>query len=194
MGGEWFLQLHSRKAARPRGSQGENELSLTFNFTARDSDGDTASSTFQVKVVDDVLTIGTPAAGTVEEEQRQVEGSGNDDNQGTDDRDTAQNLDVTTHQTGGSLDINWGSDNANDANGQPGDRSVVFTSANVQVANAYGNGITSLGDAVKTAVLSNGTLIGYVGNTAPTSINSDKVVFYASVSTATRRAATASRL
>lgn len=160
----------------------ENELSLTFNFTARDSDGDTASSTFQVKVVDDVLTIGTPAAGTVEEEQRQVEGSGNDDNQGTDDRDTAQNLDVTTHQTGGSLDINWGSDNATDANGQPGDRSVVFTSANVQVANAYGNGITSLGDAVKTAVLSNGTLIGYVGNPAPTSINSDKVVFYASVS------------
>ncbi len=59
---------------------------------------------------------------------------------------------------------------------------MVFTSANVQVANAYGNGITSLGDAVKTAVLSNGTLIGYVGNTAPTSINSDKVVFYASVS------------
>ncbi|MBC2773520.1 tandem-95 repeat protein [Rhizobium sp. AQ_MP] len=163
---------------------GENELTLTFNFTARDSDGDTASSTFQVKVVDDILTIGTPVGGIVEEEQREVSGRGNEDNEGTDDRDTAQNPDVTTHRTGGSLDINWGSDKANDANGQPGDRSVVFSTATVAVADAYGSTITSLGEAVKTAILSNGTLIGYTGNSVPSSISSDRVVFYATVSDA----------
>ena len=163
---------------------GENELTLTFNFTARDSDGDTASSTFQVKVVDDILAIGTPVGGIVEEEQREVSGRGNEDNEGTDDRDTAQNPDVTTHRTGGSLDINWGSDKANDANGQPGDRSVVFSTATVAVADAYGSTITSLGEAVKTAILSNGTLIGYTGNSVPSSISSDRVVFYATVSDA----------
>jgi T1SS-143 domain-containing protein len=159
---------------------GENELTLTFNFTAKDSDGDTASSTFSVKVVDDVLTIGTPDVGIVEEEQREVAGRGNDENQGTDDRDTAQSLDVTTHRIDGSLNINWGSDNANDGS-QPGDRSVAFTNATVQVANANGDGITSLGETVKTGFI-NGTLVGYTGNGVPSSLGSDRIVFFATVS------------
>ncbi|TCM59394.1 hypothetical protein EV291_1842, partial [Rhizobium sp. BK068] len=38
----------------------ENPLSLTFNYTATDSDGDTASNTFTVNVVDDQPVIGKP--------------------------------------------------------------------------------------------------------------------------------------
>ncbi|MGF0538176.1 DUF5801 repeats-in-toxin domain-containing protein, partial [Agrobacterium sp. ES01] len=92
---------------------GENALSLTFNFTASDSDGDTATGSFVVNVVDDVPLIDASAieSGVVEEEQRAVAGPGNEDRGGLGDDDRLFNYDVTTNKTGGTLAIAWGADN-----------------------------------------------------------------------------------
>ncbi|MBC2775942.1 hypothetical protein H6M51_24155, partial [Rhizobium sp. AQ_MP] len=73
--------------ATNEGTGVENDLSLTFNYTATDSDGDTITGSFTVDVQDDVASIGTPfAGGVVEEEQRQVAGDGNEDRGGDGDR------------------------------------------------------------------------------------------------------------
>jgi T1SS-143 domain-containing protein len=51
------------------GSNSTNDsLTLNFGFTAKDSDGDTAKSSFSVTVVDDQPIAHTGAASTVEEE------------------------------------------------------------------------------------------------------------------------------
>ncbi|WP_426125314.1 DUF5801 repeats-in-toxin domain-containing protein, partial [Pararhizobium sp. PWRC1-1] len=90
--------------------------------------------------------------------------------------------------SGVSLNINWGSDNAN--LGGTNDRSVAFTANNntpaVVVSGTYGATLTSLGLAVSTTLI-NGVLVGYTGETAPTAITGEgsaNVVFYASVSDA----------
>ncbi|ACI93156.1 vcbS [Afipia carboxidovorans OM5] len=152
---------------------GENSLTLTFNYTATDSDGDTSNSQFKVTVVDDVPTLdSTPIpTRTVEEEQWVVVGAGNEDNNGAGDADHVDlNFpfihDDTTEKATGSLGINWGADNANDNNGEPGDRSVQF----VNVADPAG--LTSRGEAVHYKVFTvNGeqTLVAYTG-TAPTTL------------------------
>ncbi len=98
--------------------EGENDLTLTFGYTATDSDGDKASSTFTVTVKDDVVTIGKPEGGDVDEDGL-IPLRGNPFGPG----DTTQ-LDGST--TTKSLAISWGADNANDGDGQPGDRSVAF--------------------------------------------------------------------
>jgi hypothetical protein len=64
--------------------------------------------------------------GIVEEEQKQVAGDGNEGTEGEGDADSfggflgLQFRDRTTHETGGSLSISWGSDDANDGNGPAG--------------------------------------------------------------------------
>ncbi|QRM57315.1 VCBS domain-containing protein [Sinorhizobium sp. BG8] len=148
----------------------ENSLSLTFGYTATDSDGDTSSNTFTVNVVDDVPERGEEVRGTVEDE---AVNNGNDED------------DSLSASTGGSLNISWGSDDANA--GGSNDRSVAFTSADVAVAGASGETLTSLGQTVHFAVLADGTLIGYTGETAPTAATgegSKGVVFYATLSDA----------
>jgi T1SS-143 domain-containing protein len=147
---------------------GENSLSLTFNYTATDSDGDTSSNTFTVNVVDDAPVANVGTASTVEDEA--VNG-GNNEVDG-----------LAAGVSGVSLNINWGSDNANA--GGLNDRSVAFTSTTVAVSGASGEALTSLGLAVKT-VLIDGVLVGYTGETAPTAVTgegSGNVVFFASVS------------
>ncbi|WP_395517875.1 beta strand repeat-containing protein, partial [Pseudorhizobium flavum] len=160
------------------GANGENDLSLSFGYTATDSDGDTVTGRFTVDVRDDVATIGAPfAGGIVEEEQKQVAGDGNEGTEGEGDADSfggflgLQFRDRTTHETGGSLSISWGSDDANDGNGQPGDRSVQFGPD--AVANLTALNLTSDGDAIKyTTVTVSGqqVLLAYTGNVIPTTV------------------------
>ncbi|MGX9393321.1 T1SS-143 repeat domain-containing protein [Nitrobacteraceae bacterium UC4446_H13] len=160
------------------GLNNENELTLTFNYTATDSDGDTSSNTFTVAVVDDVATLANAniAGGFVEEEQDSVAGPGNEDFGGTNDADSGVTVfglpvvlnDATTAKASGSLGINWGADNVNDHNGQPGDRSVQF----VNVADPAN--LTSRGEVVHYAVLTSSsgqpTLVAYTGGSVPGSV------------------------
>ncbi len=154
-----------------KASGANNEDVLTFNFTAtaRDSDGDIVRNSFQVNVIDDSPIANPGAASTVEDE------SVNSGNNETEDGYSAKAEHV-------SLTIQWGADNANDGNGQPGDRAVAFSNANVTVVGEAGNSLTSLGVAVHTAILANGALVGYTGNTAPTTTGAGNVVFFATVS------------
>ncbi|WP_426123624.1 DUF5801 repeats-in-toxin domain-containing protein, partial [Pararhizobium sp. PWRC1-1] len=147
----------------------ENNLSLTFGYTATDSDGDKSSNTFTVNIVDDVPVANAGTASTVEDEA--VNGGNNEPG----------DL-LSAGVSGVSLNINWGSDNAN--LGGTNDRSVAFTNAAVAVSGASSTALTSLGLVVKT-VLIDGVLVGYTGETAPTAVTgqgSSNVVFYASVS------------
>ncbi|WP_426240680.1 beta strand repeat-containing protein, partial [Pararhizobium sp. DWP1-1-3] len=151
------------------GTNGENSLSLTFNYTATDSDGDKSSNTFTVGVIDDAPVANVGTGSTVEDEA--VNGGNNEDD------------DFSAAVTGVSLNINWGSDNANA--GGLNDRSVAFTNATVAVSGAHGATLTSLGLAVTTTVLPDGTLVGYTGPTAPTALTgegSGNLVFFAKVS------------
>ncbi|MCZ7531628.1 MAG: hypothetical protein M5U31_15605, partial [Acidimicrobiia bacterium] len=144
---------------------GENTLSLTFNYTATDSDGDTASNTFTVDVVDDVALIGTPQNGTVEEEQLVVEGDGLED--GTpnpQDADFGISFNQTTQRATGTLAVAWGSDDANDNDGQPGDRSIAFVGT--MEADLAALNLTSRGDALsytRIAVTGGEVLLAYTG-------------------------------
>jgi T1SS-143 domain-containing protein len=149
----------------------QNTLSLTFNYTATDGDGDPSSSTFTVNVVDDVPIADSGDTSMVEDEGLP---GGNDEEDGV----------GGAAVSGVSLNIAWGADNGNDGNGQPGDRSVAFTNADVTVVGAYGETLTSLGQQVRFAILATGELVGYTGETAPTAISGPNVVFYASLSDA----------
>ena len=150
---------------------GENSLSLTFNYTATDSDGDTNANTFTVNVVDDQPIAGTGTASTVEDEA--VDG-GNQEIE-------SPNLGASV--SGVALNILWGSDDANDGNGQPGDRSVAFTNNSVAVSGAYnGASLTSLGQPVSFTILSTGEIVGYTGSPVPTTTGAANVVLFSSLS------------
>ncbi|MGP9811308.1 T1SS-143 repeat domain-containing protein [Rhodopseudomonas sp. NSM] len=151
----------------------EDTLSFTFTFTARDGDGDIARDTFTVNVIDDSPVANTGTASRVEDESL---AGGNNETE-------APNLGASVSNV--SLNIAWGADDANDNDGQPGDRSVAFGSANVAISGAYqGTTLTSFGVAVHTTVLSNGTLVGYTGATVPASTSASNVVFFATLSDA----------
>ncbi|MDB5601393.1 MAG: hypothetical protein JWN71_3437, partial [Xanthobacteraceae bacterium] len=150
---------------------GENTLTLTFNYTATDSDGDPSASTFQINVVDDVPVAGVGTASIVEDE---AVNSGNNETEAPNLLGAVSNV---------SLNIAWGSDNANDGNGQPGDRSVAFTNNSVVVLGAHGEALTSLGQTVSFIVLSSGELVGYTGD-APTTVSAENVVLVATLSDA----------
>ncbi|PLK71645.1 hypothetical protein C0V73_05890 [Rhizobium sp. TH135] len=117
----------------PDGST-EDDITIEFPFTAQDSDGDQASSSFTVTVNDDSPVIdvptdedGEPVYGVVEEEQRDVAGNGNEDTTGEYDGDyynrgsneqrsfgdgpgKGRFVDETTNVARGSLGISWGAD------------------------------------------------------------------------------------
>ncbi|MGF9562975.1 VCBS domain-containing protein [Neorhizobium sp. JUb45] len=167
---------------------GADSLSLTFDYKATDSDGDAITGQFIVSVADDVATIGTPYAdGTVEEEQQQVAGIGNEDRDGEGDQDTRRD-DATTHVATGTLAIYWGADSANDTDGQPGDRSVAFTTAGIEALKAQN--LTSDGKAISYTTITVGgqpTLVAYyTGTVAPTAppsnANSANIVFSVTLS------------
>ncbi|NKJ37393.1 VCBS domain-containing protein [Rhizobium sp. SG570] len=149
-------------------AKGSDAIKLTFGYTATDSDGDSATNTFTVTVADDKPVAATGDAGSVTEGAL---ASGNENpHVGTDA--------VTT----GSLNISWGADNANTDQSGAGDRSVAFTSATVAAQGQDGEALSSHGIAVHTALLADGTLVGYTGEAAPTAISASNVVFYATVS------------
>ena len=149
-------------------AKGSDAIKLTFGYMATDSDGDTATNSFTVTVVDDkpVATVGD--AGSV------TEGaviSGNETPHVETDA-------ITT----GSLNISWGADNANTGQGGADDRSVTFTSADVSTQGQDGETLSSHGLAVHTVLLADGTLVGYTGEAAPAATTASNVVFYATVS------------
>ncbi|MGY5812094.1 T1SS-143 repeat domain-containing protein [Rhizobium sp. LEGMi198b] len=149
-------------------AKGSDAITLTFGYTATDSDGDTATNTFTITVADDKPVAATGDAGSVTEGAL---ASGN------------ENPHVETDAiTTGSLNISWGADNANTNNGGAGDRSVAFTDASVTTQGQDGEALSSHGLAVHTAILADGTLVGYTGETAPTATSASNVVFYATVS------------
>ena len=150
------------------GATNEDVLNFNFTFTARDGDGDAVKSGFTVKVIDDSPVRGAETRSTVEDESTASNGNNEDDGYLA----SVQNA---------ALNIKWGADDANNGSGGAGDRSVAFTNSTVSIANAYGQTLTSLGLAVKTVLL-DGVLIGYTGDTAPTSTGASNVVFHASVS------------
>ncbi|MFL0691308.1 MAG: hypothetical protein ACJLUP_03970 [Agrobacterium tumefaciens] len=152
------------------GQSGINDvLRLNFGVVIADNDNDAVTGSFSIDILDDAPTVSLGATGTAEDESLV---GGNDENE------EAGLSAVAT----GSLNVNWGADNNND--GLLSDRSVVFTNAIVGVTGASGSALTSLGEAVSTAVLPNGTLVGYTGDTVPTAATAENVVFFATLSDA----------
>ncbi|MET3898966.1 T1SS-143 domain-containing protein [Devosia sp. UYZn731] len=115
---------------------GTDTKALDFGFVAKDADGDTASSSFTVNVLDDHLSLGSVGVRYVEEEALP---HGNNDASPLDVEvdGVIANLGPIGSEIGASLNIAWGNDNGNSAvnggyNGTQvmGDRSVVFASGN----------------------------------------------------------------
>ena len=151
----------------------EDNIRLTFNFAARDFDGDTASSTFTVVVDDDAPVLGT--ADTIKVDEEGLSTIGNTDAEHTYPGD----LTGTAVSGVGNLNIAWGADdNDNVGPSNAINRNVVFSGVDqvnaataFSVANNANINLTSDGQAVHLWVSSDGrTLYGYVGNN-PTSFS-----------------------
>ncbi|MBB6488790.1 DUF5801 repeats-in-toxin domain-containing protein, partial [Rhizobium lusitanum] len=155
-------------------AKGSDAIKLTFGYTATDSDGDKSSNSFSVTVADDKPVAGTGDAGSVNEGA--LPGGNENPHLATDAIAT------------GSLNISWGADNGNTNQGGAGDRSVAFTNANVTAEGQDGEGLSSHGQVVHTVLLADGTLVGYTGEVAPTTVLDGEgsvksnVVFYATLS------------
>ncbi|MCB1490546.1 MAG: hypothetical protein KDJ77_01880, partial [Rhodobiaceae bacterium] len=129
---------------------GADDLQLFFTFTATDSDGDTATDSFNVAVTDDVPVILTPSDSNL-------------------DADVLVTPDALDDTVSGSLGIDWGADDANPTSGSGlGDRAVGFTddltaANNVTVEHNGGAVVlTSNGEAVNFGFIG-ATLVGYTG-------------------------------
>ena len=133
------------------------DIKFSFDFTARDGDGDTIPGQFTVTAHDDVPSIGTSSIGNVSEDGP---------------------LGLTT----APLAIDWGADNSNVAGA---DRALLFTNATVVVADPDGTAValTSYGQAVQVGFIG-AVLVGYTG-TAPLTVGDANVVFTASLSDVT---------
>jgi T1SS-143 domain-containing protein len=146
---------------------GENNLNLTFNFTATDFDGDTSSNTFIVTVNDDVPIAHTGDSGFIDEGNA----SGGNDNHGHD------GFGPQFPSVTGDLNIYWGADNALSA------RSVSFTNASVAVTDDNHHtisGLTADGVPVLYTFIGN-VLVGYTGAT-PLTATAGNVVFNVTLS------------
>jgi T1SS-143 domain-containing protein len=148
------------------GTGQSNALSLKLGFTATDSDGDAATGNFTVTINDDNgrPTIGSPVAGTVDEDG--LTG-------GNTAAATGDVLGANVAATG-SLAISWGAD---DNNSGSVNRAVVFSGVtNGQNASSDAGLLKVDGAQVKYWVVGN-TLYGYTGsnpvnsNTAPAAAN-----------------------
>ncbi len=148
----------------------EDNIDLTFNFTATDSDGDTVDSSFTVAVDDDSPVIGTPEDALVDEDDLAgppndlAVGNNNDVATGDDATVTNATVDTDSDETtvGGSLDIDFGADDANavENGGTPsgdGDRAVTFNASTITALNLLN--LTSEGDALSYAITGNGTVL-----------------------------------
>ncbi|MES0810626.1 DUF5801 repeats-in-toxin domain-containing protein [Roseibium sp. SCPC15] len=167
----------------------EDDIALTFDFTATDSDGDSASSSFQITVDDDspVLT-GDVRFSQVDEEGLAGGNVGESypDNEGDYATGGARD-DATT--SGRSLNISWGADDANStvdggASTGNGDRSVEFASADVLVSRGTTelDALTSRGETVEFRLEDNGAkLVGYVASSTFNG-GSERVVFEVTLS------------
>ncbi|EEA96916.1 DUF5801 repeats-in-toxin domain-containing protein [Pseudovibrio sp. JE062] len=128
----------------------EEDLLLDFSFTAKDSDGDTASGSFRVVVNDDLLEIGSPLASTVDEDGLL---DGNKDSASGDAAATSASVSDV------SLDINWGADD--------GVRTITFASNSVLPAGLASDGVPlvytlSQGDTVLTATKAGSSEVVFV--------------------------------
>lgn len=148
----------------------EDNIDLVFNFTATDSDGDTADSSFTVTIDDDATVIGTPEDALVDEDD--LAGAPNGD-LATGNMDTATGDDATVTNgvidtdgdattVAGSLNISFGADDGNTiVNGGtpsgPGDRAVTFASDAISTLDALN--LTSEGDTITYALSANDTVL-----------------------------------
>jgi T1SS-143 domain-containing protein len=155
----------------------EDNITLAFNFTVTDSDGDQVDGSFTVSVDDDGPVIGSPASALVDEDaltEPTDNATGNRDVQPGDDfpvSDFSVDPDGDTDRTtvAGRLDIAWGADDGNDnvdggITGAPvdGDRAVTFASNAISTLEALV--LTSSGDEVNYALSDDGTtLLAYRG-------------------------------
>ncbi|POF31663.1 T1SS-143 repeat domain-containing protein [Roseibium marinum] len=109
------------------GGSDENDIVLTFGYTATDSDGDTATSSFTVGVDDDVPVQGT--AGTAAPVGEDGLGDANPADGSFDAVD-----DLSTGAV--SLGIDWGADNDTRATGDTFGRTVAFSNGAATLASA----------------------------------------------------------
>ncbi|CDZ34087.1 Hypothetical protein NGAL_HAMBI1145_21660 [Neorhizobium galegae bv. officinalis] len=127
-----------------------SSATLNFGFTAKDSDGDTASGSFAVTIVDDTPQADTPFREFLEEDNGSP---------------AVSNV---------SLGIDWKSDNNNSGTSN---RSVAFANATpaANITNAIGQPITltSNGQSLSYALLA-GVLVAYVNGGDP-AIAADRV-------------------
>ena len=145
----------------------EDDLVLNFTFTATDSDGDNADSSFQVTVDDDGPVIGAPVASSVDEE-----GLGGNAGDSYPDpvsgRGVAGDLAGTATIATGVLNIGFGADDTDaaadgatqDTPGGNGNRSVTFT--DTTVGNAGNNVVDATGAPL--ALTSDGVALTYALN------------------------------
>ncbi len=127
-------------------------ITLGFNFTATDADGDTATGTFTTTVNDTGPTVVQASVST---------------GVATTDPVAA----ASSTGTGASLGITWGAD---DGNSGTANRSVTFTNANVAAAGDGTTTITTLhssGQDVYYVLLNGNTqLVAYTGTRTPTTV------------------------
>jgi len=90
----------------------EDDLELTFSFTATDSNGDTASGTFSVSVNDDVPVVDSDANARIVLDDDDVEGLDGNPGFGSDTTDGADS-DNAPRNTEGTLDLSFGADGGN---------------------------------------------------------------------------------
>ncbi len=108
--GSYTFELKGNIDHAAPGSADDGSRTLNFGFTAKDSDGDPASSSFNVRIVDDQPQIGKPDSASVNE----------DDLPGGNDHGRPESTRVS-----GGLHVSWGSDDNNQV-GSTNDRSVAF--------------------------------------------------------------------
>ncbi|MEM9635182.1 MAG: DUF5801 repeats-in-toxin domain-containing protein [Pseudomonadota bacterium] len=153
------------------GATFDESLPVSFSITATDSDGDSVGSSFVVNVADDDVEVGASEASAVDEDGL---------TDGNVDTGYDGDLSGSAITSSGTLGISWGSDNANPTSGGgTGDRSVSFSGTQSGLS-----GLTSNGNSVSVSILADGTLVGYTGDTEPTSSTDSSVVFFASLSDA----------
>lgn len=148
----------------------EDDIDLTFNFTATDSDGDTVDGSFTVTVDDDGPVIGAPEDALVDEDDLAgppndlAVGNNNDVAIGDDLTVTNATIDTDSDETtvGGSLGIDFGADDANAVvdGGTPssdGDRAVTFNVSTIAALDLLN--LTSEGDPIAYGLSPDGTVL-----------------------------------
>ncbi|WP_055660890.1 T1SS-143 repeat domain-containing protein [Roseibium aggregatum] len=147
----------------------EDDIVLTFAFTATDGDGDATSSTFEVTVNDDAPVVGDVLFSQVDEDGLEGGNVGESYPENPGDYATGGARDDAT-TSGRSLNISWGADDGNrdvdgGASSGNGDRAVVFANSVVAVSRGATElgGVTSRGETVEFRLDDDGaTLVGHV--------------------------------